>query len=188
MRFRRRRRSAARTPRRVQPVFACASKRKKGRAGSEVVCGFAEGVARMQGRDGVICDAEDVPWTLNAGRQTRWQVPVTLPPDWDEPRVAMDFMFTSGDETLVQELEPGQAIERATRSRSRKSGRRSPCPYTSRKPTVLLWAKPVLRTLIKSVNRWQIWREGLSFISGRPSCFPRSFSKLFPLPGTWVIR
>lgn len=63
------------------------------------------GVPRMQGRDGVICDAEDVPWTLTAGRQTRWNVPVTIPADYDKDRAYLDFSFTVGDETLVQELD-----------------------------------------------------------------------------------
>ena len=63
------------------------------------------GVPRMVGRNGVVCDATDVAWTLSAGRQTRWNVPVSIPVDYDHERAYLDFSFTVGDETLVQELD-----------------------------------------------------------------------------------
>jgi hypothetical protein len=67
--------------------------------GSETVVGEP----RLTGRDGL--DLGDGTWTLEAGRQTRWQVPVSLPADYDEPEVKLDFSFTSDGETLVQELD-----------------------------------------------------------------------------------
>jgi len=63
------------------------------------------GTPRLTGRDGLDLDISESAWTLGAGRQTRWQVPVSLPVDWDQPRAKMDFSFTVGDETLVQELD-----------------------------------------------------------------------------------
>ena len=63
------------------------------------------GQAALTGRDGVIAGQTSGTWTLGAGRQTRWKVPVSLPVDYDRERAHLDFAFTVDGETLVQELE-----------------------------------------------------------------------------------
>lgn len=63
------------------------------------------GTARLTGRDGLATDVSSGTWTLAAGRQTRWKVPVAIPADWDRPRAAFDFAFTVDGVTLVQELD-----------------------------------------------------------------------------------
>jgi uncharacterized protein YfaP (DUF2135 family) len=63
------------------------------------------GTARLSGRDGLATDVTSGMWSLEAGRQTRWKVPVTIPADWDEPRARFDFAFTADGVTLVQELD-----------------------------------------------------------------------------------
>jgi hypothetical protein len=63
------------------------------------------GQASLTGRDGVVAEQTSGTWTLGAGRQTRWKVPVTLPVDYDRERAHLDFAFTVDGETLVQELE-----------------------------------------------------------------------------------
>ncbi len=64
-----------------------------------------DGVARLQGRDGLDVDVTSETWSLPAGRQTRWQVAVPIPADYDRPRARLDFSFTAGGHTLVQELD-----------------------------------------------------------------------------------
>lgn len=63
------------------------------------------GVARLNSREGLDVDLESSQWTLGAGLRTRWKVPITLPVDYDQPRVHLDFSFTVDGETLVQELD-----------------------------------------------------------------------------------
>jgi hypothetical protein len=63
------------------------------------------GVAELHGRGGLVTTAEPETWTLPAGQQTRWQVPVAVPADYDRPRAQLDFSFTADGHTLVQELD-----------------------------------------------------------------------------------
>lgn len=62
------------------------------------------GEARFVGVGGVMSGATPEQWTLAAGAQTRWKVPVMIPADWDEPEARFDFSFTVDGVTLVQEL------------------------------------------------------------------------------------
>jgi hypothetical protein len=63
------------------------------------------GEARLQGRNGLDVDVQSETWTLAAGRQTRWQVPVAIPADYDQPRAVLDFSFTADGQTYVQTLD-----------------------------------------------------------------------------------
>jgi len=63
------------------------------------------GVPSLRGKHGIDVDLTDVPWTLSAGRQTRWNVVVPIPADYDQDRAYLDFGFTVDGVTLVQELE-----------------------------------------------------------------------------------
>jgi len=63
------------------------------------------GTARVTGKGGLVVDHMSGEWTLDAGRQTRWKIPVQVPVDWDQPRAYLDFAFTVDGETLVQELD-----------------------------------------------------------------------------------
>lgn len=63
------------------------------------------GVASLTGKHGLDVNLSDVPWTLAAGRQTRWNVAVPIPADYDRDRAYLDFAFTVDGHTLVQELE-----------------------------------------------------------------------------------
>ncbi len=63
------------------------------------------GTASIVGLDGVTTGAEPETWTLGAGRQTRWNVAVPIPADYDGETVNLEFRFAADGEVLVQRLE-----------------------------------------------------------------------------------